>query len=31
MPEIEILKYAFMQRALVTGLATALVCGLLSC
>lgn len=31
MPEIDILQYAFMQRALITGVATALVCGLLSC
>ena len=31
MPEVDILQYAFMQRALITGIATAIVCGLLSC
>lgn len=28
---IDVLSYAFMQRALATGLATALVCGVISC
>ena len=27
----EILQYAFMQRALATGVVTALVCGVISC
>ena len=31
MPEVDIIQYAFMQRALITGIATAIVCGLLSC
>ena len=29
--EFEILQYAFMQRALATGVVTALVCGVISC
>ncbi len=28
---LELLSFAFMQRAIVTGLATALVCGVISC
>ncbi|MDY2788667.1 MAG: metal ABC transporter permease [Atopobium sp.] len=28
---LEILGFAFMQRALITGIATALVCGVISC
>lgn len=27
----DLLSHAFMQRALITGLATALVCGVISC
>ena len=30
-PFLDILGFAFMQRALITGIATALVCGVISC
>ncbi len=30
-PLLDILSFAFMQRALITGMATALVCGVISC